>query len=61
MLARVLQNSTLLLRRLHVCVKMRGAFKPSDEIKVVCDHFVQEISASNYEYPTVVESTLCCF
>lgn len=58
MLDRVFQNSTLLLCRLHVCVKKRGAFKPSDEIKVVCDHSVIEISTSNYTYPTVVESTL---
>ena len=61
MLDRVFQNSTLLLCLLHVCVKKRGAFNPSDEIKVVCDHSVIEISASNYTYPTVVESTLCCF
>lgn len=60
-LSRVFQNSILLLCRLHVCVKKRGAFKPSDEIKVVCDHSVIEISTSNYTYPTVVESTLCCF
>ena len=56
MLARVFQNSTLLLRRLQVCVKKSGAFKPSDEIKVLCVYSVIEISASNYTHPTVIES-----
>ena len=58
MLARVFQNSILLLRRLHVCVKKRGTFKPSDEIKVVCFYSVIEISVSNYTHPNMVESTL---